>query len=61
MICGIHVILSSKITQSYLILLVTVNIEPAITKFNEIDPELDHNFSGVLCTHYGELHQTKKE
>ena len=27
----------------------------------ENDPESDHSFSSVLCTHYGEKHQTEKE
>ena len=25
------------------------------------DPELDHNFSGVLCTHYGEINKIKND
>ena len=40
-------------------LLIYKYIPPFIGEAIKNDPELDHNFSGILCTHYGELNQKR--
>ena len=36
------------------------SLNPLTTRAIKNDPELDHNFSCVLCTHYGELNLNQK-